>query len=716
MGHLSPRPLGARAQFSAPDGPSGSTQRSPVRLPSCFQVVRSRLAALALACALLPIAAAAQTITFLGDRDLAPYEFLVNGVPRGANVDLANAIGRVLGRKVEIELLDWAEAQARVKAGRADALTMLGRTSEREADYAFTQETLPATFALFVRSGEKTEFGDVALPAALRDRRIGVTQGGLARALLERTYPEAAFVVVDNLLDGTRRLRSGDIDAFGAQVWSETFLLSELGIRGITALPPFAVRHGNIAVRAGNEALRADLDRALTVLKASGEFDAIIDHWSTTRLQLVSENTIIGLAVAGGVAAAVVLLLSAGLLWSRRQKAALHREVDERRKAEQALRQSQAALQAADSSKDRFIATLAHELRNPLAPISNAVKLLEMTGGGSDEARWAWQVIGRQTAHLTRLIDDLLDVGRITSGKLELRREPCLLADVIRDAAEVSRPLVESLQHRLEIRQPGAAVWLNVDKARLVQVVMNLLTNAAKYTPGRGLITLDAELQGDDLVLSVRDPGVGIPADQLENIFEMFQQESRSLAHAAGGLGIGLWITRRLVQMHGGTIEAASDGAGKGAQFTVRIPSARCAAPASAGAVAADDAQPRQPGSGVRALVVDDNVDSAESTSLLLAMLGCEVDTAFDGEQALAATARSRFHLVLLDLAMPKLSGHEVCRRLRALDWGRDAVIAAMTGWGGAGDKRATREAGFDEHLVKPVDPQELQRLLQRCR
>ena len=686
------------------------------RVPVIAARIRRRFAwvvrALAtLACALLPLQLAAQTITVLGDRDLAPYEFLVNGVPRGANVDLANAIGRVLGRKVEIELLDWSEAQARVKAGRADALTMLGKTAEREADYAFTQETFPVSFALFVRGSDKSVFGEKALPESLQKSRIGVTQGGLARTLLERAYPQATIVIVDNLLDGTRRLRSGDIDAFGAQVWSETFLLSELGIRGISPLPPFAERYGNIAVRRGNEVLRAEVDRAVSHLKASGEFQDIIDHWSSTRLQLVAENTVIGLAIAGGVGGAAVLLLSGGLVWSARQKAALKREVEERRKAEQAARESQLALQAADRSKDRFIATLAHELRNPLAPISNAVQLLEMTGGESDHARWAREVISRQARHLTRLIDDLLDVGRITSGKLELRRAPCLLSEVIRDATEVSQPVIAGLQHSVEVRQPDEAVWLNVDKARLVQVVMNLLTNAAKYTPGRGLIRLEAVLDGDDLELVVQDQGVGISADQLDHIFEMFHQESRSLSHAAGGLGIGLWLTRQLVQMHGGTIAARSDGVGKGAQFSVCIPSARCTAPVSAPGAA--DTPPAPAESPVRALVVDDNVDSAESTSLLLKGMGCEVETAFDGEQAIAIAARASFDLVLLDLALPKLGGHEVCKRLRSLDWGKDARIAAMTGWGGESDKRATRATGFDDHLVKPIDPRELGKLLQ---
>lgn len=675
-----------------------------------FQTVARWIRALAsLACALLPPHLAAQTITFVGDRDLAPYEFLVNGVPRGANVDLANAIGRVLGRKVEVDLVDWSQAQARVRAGQGDALTMLGKTPEREAEFAFTQETFPVNFALFVREGGLT--GDQGLPESLRTGRIGVTQGGLARNLLQKAYPQATFVIVENLLDGTRRLRSGEIDAFGAQLWSQTFLLSELGIRGITHLPPFAERFGNIAVRHGNEALRAELDRAITQIKASGEFDEIIEHWSSTRLQLVSENTIIALSVAGGVMAAVLLFLSAGLVWMGRQRAALEREVEERRKAERAAQESQLKLEAADRNKDRFIATLAHELRNPLAPISNAVHLLELRGSESSDARWARQVISRQTAHLTRLIDDLLDVGRITSGKLELRREPCLLSHLIADATEASQPLIARAQHRLDVRMPMEPVWVNVDKARLVQVVMNLLTNAAKYSPERGEIVLRAELRGEALQLVVEDRGVGIAADQLEHIFEMFHQEGRSRPHAAGGLGIGLWLTRELVQLHGGTIAAESEGAGKGSRFVVSIPSARCQAPAAPGRP-----HPHAATAPLRALVVDDNVDNAESTALLLRTRGCDVQAVYDGEQALAAADRASFDLVLLDLGMPRLDGHEVCRRLRSTGWGKRARIVAMTGWGTETDKQATQSAGFDGHLVKPVDPAALTELLQAGR
>jgi signal transduction histidine kinase/CheY-like chemotaxis protein len=661
-----------------------------------------------LLCLLLIGVADARTITFLGDRDLAPYEFLVNGIPRGANVDLAHAIGRVLGRDVHVELVEWGEAQARVREGRGDALTMLGRTPEREKDFAFTQTTLPVAFALFIRAADEADFTDGPLTEVLRGRRIGVTAAGLARSYLEQTYPDAEFVIVDNLLDGTRRLASRDIDAFGAQVWSENFLLSELGIRGIKSLPPFADRHGNIAVRAGNEELRRDIDRAVNQLKASGELDRIINRWTTTRLRLVSESTLVALAVTGGVAGSGLLLLTWGLLWSRRQKAALQREIDERSRAEQALRESELALQEADKRKDLFIATLAHELRNPLAPISNAVQMLELKGGESTEARWAREVIGRQSGHLTRLIDDLLDVGRITSGKMELRREPVQLQDVIRDAVEVSRPVVERFRHRLDVEQPTEPVWLEVDRVRLVQIVMNLLTNAAKYSPAASPIGLIATMEGDDAILRVVDQGVGISPDRLNHIFEMFYQEDRARSHAGGGLGIGLWLTRQLVEMHGGAIHARSVGANRGAEFAVRLPGVRCAAPASP-VCGKNEGDRRRP---LRVLVVDDNVDSAESTSLLLSMLGHEVSTAFDGEQALSEAERTRPDLVLLDLAMPKLSGFEVCQRLRTVGWGREVVVVAMTGWGGSADKAATQESGFDDHLVKPIDIDALVKVL----
>ena len=664
--------------------------------------------------AMVALPALAQPITFLGDRDLAPFEFVVNGVPRGANVDLVQAIGRVTGRKVDVQLLDWTDAQNKLQVGEGDALTFITPTPERELTYEFTQSTFMVHFTLFVRDRDRPSFASQPLAQATQGRRIGVTRGGFPRAFLEPRLPQAHIVHVDNLLDGTRRLNNGDIDALGAPQWSEEFLLGELGIRGITALPPFAQNPGAIAVKKGRTALRDELDRALTQLKANGEIDAIQRRWSTTRVQLVSERTLLTLGTAGGVAVTAMILLTLGLAWSRRQKARLVREVDERRKVEAALLETQGALRMADERKDRFIAMLGHELRNPLAPISTAVHMLSRKGADSKEGQWALEVIRRQVKLMVRLIDDLLDVGRITSGKLALQRQPVAVGDAIDDALHGSRPLIEARRHTLEVTLPERDEWIDVDRARLTQIVTNLLNNAAKYTPESGRIELTVTLDGSDLVVRVRDNGMGIEPERLGQLFEMFYQEQRSPAPHDAGLGIGLWLTRQLVELHGGTIAAHSAGAGEGSEFTVRLPGVGCAAPDPA-PQATPEPMRRADGRALRALVADDNVDSAEAASRLLAAHGCEVRTAHDGAQAMRLADEFRPELALIDIAMPQADGHAVCRHLRRQDWGRRALVVAMSGWGSQGDKQSSHEAGFDEHLVKPLDPERVAGLVRQC-
>jgi signal transduction histidine kinase/CheY-like chemotaxis protein len=666
------------------------------------------------AATMVALPALAQPLTFLGDRDLAPFEFVVNGVPRGANVDLVQAIGQITGRKVDVQLLDWTDAQNKLQAGEGDAVTFITPTAERERTFEFTQSTFMVHFTLFVREGDRQGFAAQPLPQAMQGRRIGVTRGGFPRAFLEPRLPRAQFVQIDNLLDGTRRLSNGDIDALGAPQWSEEFLLAELGIRGIAALPPFAQNPGAIAVKKGQTALRDELDRALTQLKANGELDAIQRRWSTTRVQLVSERTLLLLGTAGGVAVTAMLLLALGLAWSRRQKARLVREVDERRKVEAALLDTQGALRMADERKDRFIAMLGHELRNPLAPISTAVHMLSRKGADSKEGQWALEVIRRQVKLMVRLIDDLLDVGRITSGKLALQRQPVALRDAIDDALHGSRPLIEARQHTLELALPEQAAWIDVDRARLTQIVTNLLNNAAKYTPESGRIELTVTLDGADLVVRVRDNGMGIEPQRLGQLFEMFYQEQRSPAQQDSGLGIGLWLTRQLVELHGGNITVHSAGAGEGSEFAVRLPRVRCAAPEPLRETAPEPTR-RIDGGAVRALVADDNVDSAEAASRLLAALGCEVQTAHDGRQAMRLADEFRPELAMIDIAMPQADGHAVCRHLRRQDWGRRALVVAMSGWGSQGDKQSSREAGFDEHLVKPLDPDRVAGLVRQC-
>ncbi|HVY05612.1 MAG TPA: ATP-binding protein [Burkholderiales bacterium] len=379
------------------------------------------------------------------------------------------------------------------------------------------------------------------------------------------------------------------------------------------------------------------------------------------------------------------------------------RDVTERKQAEQAL-------QEADRQKNAFIAQLAHELRNPLAPIRNANRVFRLGEHTNPEMLWAGEVIDRQIDHLTRLIDDLLDVSRISRNKVDLRRSRILLQDVVQGAVEISRPVIDQNGHELAIALSPEPVYLLADLARLIQVLMNLLINAAKYTPAGGRIELIAGREHGDAVMRVRDNGMGILPSMLPRLFEMFFQADSSMERSQGGLGIGLSLVKSVVELHGGTVEARSAGLGQGAEFIVRIP--------ATGATAGPAPGPTKSDIGLaasakrRVLVVDDNRDSAESLAIYLQLGGHEVHTAYDGEEALEHADSFRPEVILLDIGMPKLNGYEVCRRLRKEEWGRSMLIVAQTGWGQEEDKRRTREAGFDEHLVKPVDPTYVARIV----
>lgn len=383
------------------------------------------------------------------------------------------------------------------------------------------------------------------------------------------------------------------------------------------------------------------------------------------------------------------------------------RDVTERREVERARPE-------ADRRKDQFLATLSHELRNPLAPIQSAAQIMRAKGPADPDLRWAQDVIDRQVKQMARLLEDLLDVSRVSHDKLELRRERVTLAEVVDGALETSRPLIQEKEQRLAVTLPEEPVVLDADPVRLAQVFSNLLNNASKYSEEGAPIRLAAERDGDDVVVSVRDEGIGISDELLPRVFEVFSQGARSSDGPAEGLGIGLSLSRALVELHGGRIEARSEGVGEGTEFVVRLPAlAEEAAPREdeAGAVAGAEAAPEE-GPGRRVLVVDDSKDSADSLALLLKARGHEVRTAYDGEAAIAAAAEFRPEVMLLDIGMPGLDGFEVCRRIRGAPWGRAVVVLALTGWGGADDRRRTEEAGFDGHLVKPVDPAALSRAL----
>jgi len=372
---------------------------------------------------------------------------------------------------------------------------------------------------------------------------------------------------------------------------------------------------------------------------------------------------------------------------------------------------AEAALRAADARKDEFLATLAHELRNPLAPIRNAAQLLRLKLPPVAEVQWARDVIDRQVQLLSRLVDDLLDVSRITSDKIELRKERVELSSVIRIAVETSRPLIDAAEQQLTLGLPPAPVVLDADPVRLAQALSNLLNNASKFTPTRGSIRLSAELEADHVAIRVRDTGIGIAPEALPRIFDMFMQAERSLERGHGGLGIGLTLVKWFVEMHGGTVEARSSGLGEGAEFVVRLPVQVGGVEDEAMAVAADaDAKPTA--ARQRILIVDDNADAAETLSRLLRMKGNDVRTAADGLAAVEVVADFRPHVALLDIGLPSLNGYDAARRIREQPWGRSMLLLAMTGWGQEADRQRSREAGFDHHLVKPVDLDALDRLL----
>jgi CheY-like chemotaxis protein/two-component sensor histidine kinase len=351
-----------------------------------------------------------------------------------------------------------------------------------------------------------------------------------------------------------------------------------------------------------------------------------------------------------------------------------------------------------DHRKDEFLATLAHELRNPLAPLANALQILKREGGTGHLMQQTTSMMERQLTHMVRLVDDLLDLSRITHNRLDLRKGHVELAAVINQAVDASRPLAESAGHDLKVAGSPGPIYVDADAVRLTQVFGNLINNACKYTSAGGTITITTEAHGKHALVRITDTGIGIPPEKLASIFDMFVQVDQSLEKTQGGLGIGLTLAKRLLEMHGATIEARSEGKGRGSEFTVRLPivdSPRIPTAPSTGA----PALPRSR----RVLVVDDNVDASTSLAMVLQMMGYETFMAHDGQAAFDAANAHRPEIILLDIGLPKLNGYEVCRRLRMEPWGRSMVLIALTGWGQEEDRRKSREAGFDGHLVKPV-------------
>ncbi len=390
---------------------------------------------------------------------------------------------------------------------------------------------------------------------------------------------------------------------------------------------------------------------------------------------------------------------------------ALHEEILERARAEQQLKE-------ADRLKDEFLAMLAHELRNPLAPIHNAVRIMRMKPMGDTQLEWARDVIDRQAAHLTRLVDDLLDVSRITRGKINIEAKPLDLAAAVARAVETVQPMLTQQKHELQLELPETPLAVMGDLTRVTQVIGNVLGNAVKYTDAGGLIRLSARLDEGMVEISIQDNGIGIPAPMLPTVFDLFSQAGIMDGRSRGGLGIGLALVKRLVEMHGGSVGVHSAGSGHGTEFIIRLPAATpqiwtppTASPMAGEAPAAGhSSEPgaARGGNGTfthrRMLLVDDNQDALMSLASLLSLEGHDVRTASDAFQALQIAPHLQPEVAVLDIGMPGMDGYELARRIRAEPWGRRMVLVALTGWGQEGDRRRSRDAGFDSHWVKPLD------------
>jgi PAS domain S-box-containing protein len=664
------------------------------------------------------------------------YRFLEVNPAFGPMTGLHDAEGRTALELVPTLERRWIDAYARVALkGETlhfeDESVPMGRRFEV---FASPIEPRPLFVIRFADVTERRRSEARLAAAAARDA-YGVK---LAAALRPLADPLAVQETAARLLG--EALRAQRVAYF--EIRGQDYVVERDWIDG---LPSIVGRH---PVALFGDRLRAAYTAARTVHRADVAADDTLEpqHRVAYTAMGIAAHVGVPLVKAGELVAGLVVHSATPRVFSA-DEIALVEDTAEATWASAARARSEAALREADRRKDEFIATLAHELRNPLAPVRHAAHVLALglkgrpgaIAGDADRVAWAADVIERQVRQMSRLIDDLLDSSRISRGLIELDLERIEFEAVVQDAVETSRPLIDEYGHTLEVSLPDEPVVLHADRLRLAQVLANMLNNAAKYSHRGGRIQLEAMRQassdhtdehaiaGASLIVVVRDHGIGIEPEMLEPVFETFAQGSQSTSHSRGGLGIGLSLVRRLVELHGGRVWASSRGLGKGSEFRMRLPlAAEPASPSRHQPYAPTLPQgvhltspppttapmPIPVASGRRVLVVDDNRDGANTLVEFLNMMGHETLTAHDGQQAVDMAAKFRPDVILLDIGLPELPGYDACRRIRQQPWGRHIVIVALTGWGQAEDRRKSREAGFDAHLVKPVDTAVLSELL----
>jgi PAS domain S-box-containing protein len=521
-----------------------------------------------------------------------------------------------------------------------------------------------------------------------------------ARSLTDKVTPTAPVQISDDLEQFHQRaLLAAIVDSSDDAIVSKTLegrILSwNRGATRIFGYEPHEVIGKAITIIVPPD-LHAEERQILDKLRRGER----IDHFDTIRVAKDGRRIAISLTVSPVRAADGTVIAASKVA----------RDISDRKLAEQRLQQSEEALRLADRRKDEFLALLAHELRNPLAPIRYALAANRKPGRTPEQRKQAEEIIERQVTHMSRLLEDLLDVSRITRGTLELKKTRTELTSVIGAAIETARPLLDAKHHSLALNLPTQPVQLEADAVRLAQVFSNLLINAAKYTDPGGRIQLRAVQEPGSVVVSVSDSGIGISAELLPRVFTMFFQSHQALGRAEGGLGVGLSLVRGLVMLHGGSVQARSEGPDKGSEFIVQLPTG---APLAEAFDAEGETECPVADAGLKILVVDDNRDAADTCAMLLEASGHHVQTAYTGRQALELARTFRPHALLLDIGLPDINGYQLAQLVRANPWGRSAVLVAITGWGQEQDRLRAVEAGFDQHLVKPISAETVESLLQ---
>ncbi len=676
-------------------------------------------------------AAPKEIIRSASELDYPPFALVTpEGKADGFAVDLLKATAETMGREVSFRVGPWHVIKQDLAKGRLDVLPLVARTRERAKVYDFSIPYLSMHGAMVVRKGDKR----IDHASDLTDKKVMVMQGDIAEEYVKQRHLSEHLITSISVEKGLERLASGEGDVMVVQTLAARKLIRKLGLDlEIVGDPLPNYQDFCFAVRTGDKELLAILNEGLALVTADGTLQRLREHWlgpiiekPTIPWQQIIATIVISLLVAGAIfwlwQRTLVMQVTRRTAQLGEANRRLAEEITERKLVEADLYRHREhledlvakrtmALQEADRHKDEFLAMLGHELRNPLASVRNAIEVMSLWPVvGKERVRWACDLIERQTSHLTRLVDDLLDMSRISRGQIKLQRQSLDLRQIISQSVEAARPQIETKQIRLNTDLPEHALWIDADPVRITQAMGNLLNNAAKFTDPGGQIDIELSARNGNALVCVRDNGIGINSDLLPQVFELFTQGELSLDRSQGGLGLGLTLVKRLVEMHGGQVTARSLGTDQGSEFCITLP--KLAETSDMETTETQHSSVPVPSKPLRILVVDDNPDATESLRVLLEAIGHRVETAADGPAALAELDQFSPEVVLLDVGLPQMDGFEVAGRIRARFPKGKLLLVAITGYGQEEDRRRSKAAGFDHYLTKPASLADLQMVL----